>query len=159
MVLRRNRNEEWDGSERRQPASVLVVNDERDACELLVRFLALAGFRTSGARSDSEAMSLIYDELPRCVVLDMTTGGVGSSLAILDQIRSHDDRRINSARVVLCASSPKNRSFSFESGADAFVVRPFHLEDLIDHVTDVIERPHEERARHRRDELVRHAEG
>ena len=91
-------------------------------------------------------------------VLDMTTGGVGSSLAILDQIRSHSDRRINSARVVLCASSPKNRSFSFESGADAFVVRPFHLEDLIDHVTDVLERPHDERARHRRDELVRHGE-
>jgi DNA-binding response OmpR family regulator len=158
MLLRRHRNDEWDGTERRQPASVLIVNDERDACELLVRFLALAGFRTTGACSDLDAMSLIYDELPRCVVLDMTTGGVGSSLAILDQIRSHDDRRINSARVVLCASSPKNRSFSFESGADAFVVRPFHLEDLIDHVTDVIDRPQEERARHRRDELVRHAE-
>ncbi len=158
MVLRRHRNDHWDGTERRQPASVLIVNDERDACELLVRFLALAGFRTSGATSDLEAITILHEELPRCVVLDMTTGGVGSSLAILDQIRSHDDRRINSARVVLCASSPKNRSFSFESGADAFVVRPFHLEDLIEHVTDVLERPQEERARNRRDELVRHAD-
>ena len=156
MVLRRHKTDQWDGTERRQPASVLIVNDERDACDLLVRFLSLAGFRTAGACSELEAMSAIYDELPRCVVLDMTTGGVGSSLAILDQIRSHDDRRINSARVVLCASSPKNRSFSFESGADAFVVRPFHLEDLVAHVNDVIERPQEERARHRRDELVRH---
>jgi DNA-binding response OmpR family regulator len=158
VVLRRHRSDAWDGTERRQAPSVLIVNDERDACELLVRFLALAGFRTSGACSEREAMSLIHDELPRCVVLDMTTGGVGSSLAVLDQIRHHEDRRINSARVVLCASSPKNRSFSFESGADAFVVRPFHLEDLIDHVTDVIQRPPEERARHRRDEVVRLAE-
>jgi DNA-binding response OmpR family regulator len=92
------------------------------------------------------------------VVLDMTTGGVGSSLKILDQIRTSDDRRISTARVVLCASSPKNRSFSFQSGADAFVVRPFHLDDLIDHVTDVIDRPHDERAKHRRDELVRHGD-
>lgn len=159
MVLRRQpRTDEWDGTERRQPASVLIVNDERDACELLVRFLALAGFRTSGVCSEMEALAAVYDELPRCVVLDMTTGGVGSSLAILDQIRSHQDRRINSARVVLCASSPKNRSFSFESGADAFVVRPFHLDDLVAHVNDVIQRPQDERAGHRRDELVRHAE-
>ena len=157
-MLRRHRDDTWDGAERRSPASVLIVNDERDACELLVRFLGHAGFRTSGAHSDVEAISAIHGQLPRCVVLDMTTGGVGSSLKILDQIRTSDDRRISTARVVLCASSPKNRSFSFQSGADAFVVRPFHLDDLIDHVTDVIDRPHDERAKHRRDELVRHGD-
>ena len=157
-MLRRNRDDEWDGSERRSPASVLIVNDEREACELLVRFLGHAGYRTRGAHSDVEAISTIHSQLPRCVVLDMTTGGVGSSLKILDQIRTSDDRRISSARVVLCASSPKNRSFSFQSGADAFVVRPFHLDDLIDHVADVINRPNEERAKHRRDELVRHGD-
>jgi DNA-binding response OmpR family regulator len=137
---------------------VLIVNDERDACELLVRFLGHAGYRTRGAHSDVEAISTIHNQLPRCVVLDMTTGGVGSSLKILDQIRTSGDRRISSARVVLCASSPKNRSFSFQSGADAFVVRPFHLDDLIEHVADVIDRPHDERARHRRDELIRHGD-
>ena len=157
-MLRRSRDDAWDGSERRSPPSVLIVNDERDACELLVRFLGHAGYRTRGAHSDVEAISTIHNQLPRCVVLDMTTGGVGSSLKILDQIRTSGDRRISSARVVLCASSPKNRSFSFQSGADAFVVRPFHLDDLIDHVTDVIDRPHDERAKHRRDELVRHGD-
>lgn len=155
MAFRRNKDGEWDGTERRRPASVLIVNDDHDACELLVRFLGQAGFRTAGAHSDMEAMSAIHRELPRCVVLDMTTGGVGSSLKILDQIRTHDDRRISTARVVLCASSPKNRSFSFQSGADSFVVRPFHLADLVDQVATVIDRPQDERARHRRDELVR----
>lgn len=155
MGLRRSRDDAWDGTERRRPPSVLIINDEHDACELLVRFLGHAGFQTTGAHTDVEAISRIHTQLPRCVVLDMTTGGVGSSLKILDQVRSHQDRRISSARVVLCASSPKNRSFSFQSGADAFVVRPFHLGDLVDHVRDVIERPHDERARHRRDELIR----
>jgi DNA-binding response OmpR family regulator len=157
-VLRRRRDETWDGVERRSPPSVLIVNDDHDACELLVRLVGHAGFRTVGAHSDLEATGIIHDELPRCVVLDMTTGGVGSSLKVLDEIRSSDDRRISSARVVLCASSPKNRSFSFQSGADAFIVRPFHLTDLVDHINDVIQRPQEERARHRRDELVRHGE-
>ncbi len=155
MGLRRGRDDEWDGTERRSPASVLIVNDDRDACELLVRFLGHAGFHATGAGSGIEAVSAIHSHLPRCVVLDMTTGGVGSSLKILDQIRSSPDRRISTARAVLCASSPKNRSFSFQSGADAFVVRPFHLADLVDHVADVLDRAQGDRARHRRDELVR----
>lgn len=155
MVLRRNRPDVWDGRERRRPATVLVVNDDRDACEMVVRFLGHAGFRATGAHSDLEAMAAIYGKLPRAIVLDMTAGGVGSSLKILDQVRSADDRRVSTARVVLCASSPKNRSFSFQSGADAFLVRPFHLQDLIDHIGDVLRRPQEERARHRRDELAR----
>ena len=39
---------------------------------------------------------------------------------------------MSTARVVLCAASPKNRTFSFQSGADAFLVRPFHLDELTD---------------------------
>jgi DNA-binding response OmpR family regulator len=155
MALLRRNNEGWDGVDRRDPPTVLIVNDERDACEMLVRFLGHAGFSTVGAHSDLEAMSMIYSRLPRAVVLDMTTGGVGSSLKILDQVRSSDDRRVQTARVVLCASSPKNRLFSFQSGADGFLVRPFHLYDLLGQVHDVLDRPHDERARHRRDELAR----
>jgi DNA-binding response OmpR family regulator len=132
---------------------VLIVNDERDACEMLVRFLGHAGFSTVGAHSDLEAMSMIHDRLPRVVVLDMTGGGVGSSLKILDQVRSSEDHRVQTARVVLCASSPKNRSFSFQSGADGFLVRPFHLRELVAQVHEALDRPHEDRARHRRDEL------
>ena len=158
MVLGRKRAAIRDGSERRGAGVVLVVNDDSRACELLVRMVATAGYRTVGATTDSEARARIVEELPRCVVLDLTSDGVGSSLKALDQIRSSEDPRVSSARVVLCASNPKNRSFSFESGADAFLVRPFHLDELLAQIADVLHRPHEERARHRRDELARLAE-
>src|SRR5690606_31184266 len=109
---------------------ILVVNDDEDACELLVRFLGHAGFLTIAAHSTDEATTAVHEHLPRAVVLDMTRGGVGASLRILDLIRSHDDRRVSATRAVLCGSSRRNRAFSFQSGADAFVVRPFHLQDL-----------------------------
>jgi len=156
MGFRRNKTTVWDGVERRRPPTVLLVNDDPDARELLVRFLGHAGFATTGTGRDEDAMFRMTQELPRCAVLDMVVGGLGAGLKILDEIRSHEDRRINTARVVLCAPSPKNRSFSFQSGADAFLVRPFHLRDLVAQITDVIDRPQDERARHRRDELARH---
>lgn len=157
MALRKHKDE-WDGNERRRRPVVLIVNDDRDACEMLVRFLAAAGFEALGATSDLEAMTLVYNRLPRAVVLDMASGGIGSNLRLLDQIRSNEDKRIRSARAVLCATSAKNRPFSFQSGADSFLIRPFHIDELIHQVRDVLERPHDERSRHRRDELERHGD-
>ena len=157
-MLGRRREDGWDGEERRAPATVLVVNDDPAACEMLVRMVGAKGFRTLGATSVDEATSRVMGDLPRCVVLDLSAGGIGSNLKVLDAIRSHDDRRVNETRVVLCAMSPRNRSYSFQSGADSFLVRPFHLDELAEQLEDVLDRPHEERARHRRDELARHGD-
>lgn len=155
MARRRRKDEEWDGVERRRPPTVVVVNDDQDACELLVRFLGHAGFLTVGAHSTDDATAAVHEHLPRAVVLDMTSGGIGASLRILDLIRSHDDHRVSTTRAILCGSSRRNRAFSFQSGADGFVVRPFHLQDLVDELNGALTRPYEALARHRRDELAR----
>ena len=157
-MLRRRREQGWDGDERRAHATVLVVNDDPAACEMLVRMVGAKGFRTVGATSIDAATARVVGELPRCVILDLSAGGIGSNLKVLDAIRNHDDRRVNETRVVLCAMSPRNRSFSFQSGADSFLVRPFHLDELTEQLHDVLSRPHEERPRHRRDELARHGD-
>ena len=155
MLGRRSKAEEWDGSERRLPPVVLVVNDDEDACEMLVRMVGARGFRAMGATSADEATGRLVTELPRCIVLDLEEGGIGTNLKVLDLIRSHGDKRVNTARVLLCAATAKNRSFSFQSGADGVVVRPFHIDELVAEIADVVDRPDEERARHRRDELSR----
>jgi DNA-binding response OmpR family regulator len=154
MAKDKKRRSSWDGKNRRAAPQVLVVNDDTDACHLLVRILQAAGFRATGVHTQMDAMGSIGSLLPRCVVLDMSSGGIGSSLKLLDQIRSHGDSKVSSSRAVLIAASTKNRSFSFQSGADAYLIRPFHADDLVRHVRDVVDRPDEERARHRRDQLA-----
>jgi DNA-binding response OmpR family regulator len=158
MALGRRKDETWDGVERRAAPLVLVVHDDPDACEMLVRVVASRGYRAIGATSLEEAGGRYTRELPRCVVLDLHEGGIGTSLKALDNIRSHEDLRVSTARVVLCASSPRNRFFSFQSGADSFLVRPFHVDELMAQIADVLDRAHEDRARHRRDELARHGD-
>lgn len=154
-MLRRRKEDVWDGTERRAPAVVLVVNDDPDACEMLVRMIEAKGFRAIGATSPDDATGGLLPNLPRCIVLDLEAGGIGTNLKVLDLIRSHNDKRVSSARVVLCAATAKNRSFSFQSGADSVVVRPFHIDDLVAQISDVLDRPDDERSRHRRDELAR----
>jgi two-component system OmpR family response regulator len=158
MARGKRRDEPWNGNERRSAPTVLVVNDDPAACEMLVRMVGTRGYHAVGATSPDEATGRIANDLPRCIILDLDAGGIGTSLKVLDSIRSSDDLRVSTARVVLCAASPKNRSFSFQSGADAFLVRPFHLDELTGQISDVLARAHEDRARHRRDELARHGD-
>lgn len=153
-MARRRKNEEWDGTERRTTPLVLVVNDDLDACELLVRFLRHAGFRTAGAHSAEEASAAAREHLPRAVVIDMTRGGMGSTLRVLDVLRSDEDRRVSTTRAILCGTSRRNREFSFQSGADGFLVRPFHLQELVDELHAAIARPLDALPRHRRDQLA-----
>ena len=154
-MLGRRKDESWDGTERRAAAVVLIVNDDPDACEMLVRMIGARGFRAIGATGPDDAMSRLVSDLPRCVVLDFAEGGVGTGLKVLDLIRGHSDKRVSSARVVLCAANPKNRSFSYQSGTDSFLVRPFHIDELVAQIQDVLGRADKDRARHRRDELTR----
>jgi DNA-binding response OmpR family regulator len=146
------KTDKWDGVERRAPARVLVVNDDPDAAELLVRILAQAGYRSAAAIGERDVMQALFSQLPRCVVLDLSS--VSASLKVLDTLRGNDDHRIATARVVLCAPSSQNRSFSYQSGADGFIVRPFHAGELLDLVDDVLSRVEDERARHRRSQLA-----
>jgi DNA-binding response OmpR family regulator len=135
------------------PARVLVVNDDEDACELLCRLLARAGYVVHRAHSPEQATMELNVVRPECVVLDLATGGIGQNLRLLDKIRSSMDPRVAAARVVLVAQQTSNRLFSWQAEIDAFVVRPFHADDLLSHVAEVLARPDSERARHRRREL------
>jgi CheY-like chemotaxis protein len=156
MAFGRSKKSEWDGTERRAPAAVLVVDDDEHSAKLLSNVLARRGGFRSEAASDTQAtLAAMRQHLPRCVVIDIRSGGSGANLKVLETIRGHQDRRINSARVVMCASSPGTRSFSFQSGADAFVTHPFHADELVETVDQVLTLPDANRSQHRRAQLDR----
>jgi len=142
------------------PARVVVVNDEDGAIELLSRVLTRAGYDVGRATHADETLGVLADFHPDCVVLDLATGGIGQNLKLLDSIRSHVDDKVAHSRVVLVAHQSSNRMFSWQAGIDGFLLRPFHADELVQIVAEVLSRPDEERARHRRRELdAAHSEG
>ncbi|HEY2813393.1 MAG TPA: response regulator [Acidimicrobiales bacterium] len=132
---------------------VLVVNDDENACELLCRLLTKAGHPVERAANPDQALSILDVLRPGCVVLDLSTGGIGRNLQVLDAIRSQLDQRLASTRVVLIAHQTSNRKFSWQAGTDAFLVRPFHADELTKAVAEVLARPDSERQSFRRREV------
>ncbi len=90
------------------------------------------------------------DHLPRAAILDLSAKGVGASMQVLDALRQHDDARVRACRVIVVAQTAANRTFSFQSGADGFILRPYHVKDLVRVLVDVLAVPPDARAKHRR---------
>ena len=133
---------------------MLVVHDEPDGCELLVRLLARAGHEADRAHDFLEMSDNLTHPRPAdCVVLDVSVGGIGGNLKLLDAIRGHHDPTVAAMRVVLVSTTASNAIFSWQAGIDEFVVRPFHSVDLLAAVASAIARPDDERPKYRRQRL------
>ena len=142
--MARRKKDRWDGAERRVPAMVLIAGDDAGANELLSRVLDSHGYRTVVASSVETATARATEQLPRAAVIDLSGGGIGASLQLLDWFRNHEDPKINRTRVIVVARSSSNRTFSFQSGADDFLQRPFHADDLVAAIDGALSVAHED---------------
>ena len=117
-------------SNRRQPPVVLIVGDVPEAVEIMARLVVRHGLRAVKASEVSPALEASSTSLPRCIVVDLPTAGLGSALQLVDLVRSHDDVRVSSCRVLVIESAA-NREVLLASGADAHLERPVHARDLV----------------------------
>jgi CheY-like chemotaxis protein len=116
--------------ERRQPPVVLIVGDEPGAVEVMSRLVVRHGLRSVKASEVTPALETSSSSLPRCIVVDLPRAGLGSALQLLDLVRSHDDDRVSTCRVIVLEAA-RNRGVLLASGADAHLERPVHARDLL----------------------------
>jgi CheY-like chemotaxis protein len=112
------------------PARVLVVDDEPQVVWMLQFGLEADGYETLAARDGAAALQAVREHRPNVVLLDVMMP-VMDGWAVLEHLRSlpKDDRpRV----VVLSARSGRDdRAKAAELGADAFVAKPFNVDDVL----------------------------
>ena len=150
MPLRRSKTDQGEWKAPARPWHVLVVADDPDGAEILIRVLARAGHEVSLAPAQQATLAALTRRPVHCVILNLTDAGSGGNLKVLDAIRTNPDDRVSSARVVLCSPGGVNRLFAWESGVDGFIAGPFHIDELLAQVREVVERPEGDRRTHRR---------
>lgn len=110
---------------------VLVVDDEKDFLESLVKRLNLRGFEAYGAGNAQEALSLLESQSVDVAVLDIKMPGM-DGLQLLRQLKkSHPQVE---GIVLTGHASAETGEQGMDQGAFAYLVKPLPLTELIEQI-------------------------
>lgn len=117
--------------------SILVVDDEPGIRLYLKRLLGNAGFDVRTAADGNEAVTSLEAEPPDLVILDVMVGG-RDGYEICEIVK----RDPASAGIKVLMLSAKSRAIEIEKGmalgADAYLTKPFSMDELRDMVRDLL---------------------
>jgi two-component system response regulator (stage 0 sporulation protein F) len=107
--------------------SILVVDDERQICELLKKYLTQRGLRVHTAQDGPSALSLAELERPQLIVLDIRMPGM-NGVDVLRQLRA---RNYQGGVMMLTGSQDENLlKEALDLGAVDIVDKPADLERI-----------------------------
>jgi len=110
--------------------SVLVVDDEPQVVWMLRFSLEADGFQTFAARDGRAALDELRQRRPQLMLLDIMMP-VMDGWSVLQQIQELPEGERPRVVVVSARASLRDRAKAAELGADAFVAKPFNVNDLL----------------------------
>lgn len=120
-----------------QEYKILVVDDERDLCEILQFNLASEGFDIDVAYSGEEALSRPLEQFD-LLLLDVMMGGM-SGFKLADKIRK--ELGLPVPIIFLTARETENDMLTgFNVGADDYMSKPFSIKELVARIKAVLRR-------------------
>jgi DNA-binding response OmpR family regulator len=118
--------------------NILIVEDESDINELLVKILEEAQYKTVQAFSGTEAKLLLEKKIPDLILLDLMLPGISGEELLYD-IR--ENKHSNVPVLVLSAKNSLGDKVSLlKDGADDYITKPFELEEVIARVQSALRR-------------------
>ena len=117
--------------------TAVVVEDDRDVGDAISGVLLKAGFDVTVARSGTDALAVIRDQLPDLVTLDLTLPDI-DGVEVCRQIRLVSDCYVI---VVSGRTGELDRLIGLEVGADDYLVKPFSMRELQARVAALFRRP------------------
>ncbi|KWV95007.1 MULTISPECIES: response regulator [unclassified Erythrobacter] len=118
------------------PTTILLVDDERSLREPLAEYLIRQGFAVREAESAAAARSLLGEQSPDIVLLDiMMPGEDGLSLC-----RHLVESRRLPTILLTARGEAMDRIVGLEIGADDYVTKPFEPRELVARIRSVLRR-------------------
>src|ERR1700759_5058275 len=117
---------------------ILIVDDQREICDLVQEYLSGEGYRVSTAQDGSEMRKVMAQSPVDLVILDlMLPGEDGLTLA-------RSLRQESSVGIIILTGRGEivDRIIGLEMGADDYLPKPFHLRELLARVKSVLRRVH-----------------
>lgn len=108
---------------------VVVAEDDPEIRVLVATLLETRGYEVHEASNGSEALEVIYRVRPHAIILDRMMPEVDGD-TVLHSVRN--DPTIGTTPVIMLTARATGRDVneSFEAGADDYITKPFHGDEL-----------------------------
>ena len=118
------------------PHKILIVDDDRDICEILEINFANEGFDVQCAYSAEEALKKLMPDTS-LILLDVMMGGM-SGYKMAETLRKSDN---HTPIIFLTAKDAENDMLTgFSVGADDYISKPFSIKEVIARAKAVVKR-------------------
>ena len=116
---------------------ILVVEDEKDLRDVIVKSLEKELFVVETAEDFESASDKINDYDYDCILLDIMLPG-GSGLSLLEELKAM--KKNESVIIISAKDSIDDKVRGLNLGADDYLAKPFHLAELTARVKSVVRR-------------------
>ena len=117
--------------------TVMIIEDEPDAAELFGEMMRINGFRVIKMFSSTPAISMIAQEKPDVILLDIMMPDI-SGLEVLRYMRREPELARIPVIVVSAKSMPSDIKSGLEAGASVYLTKPVGFQDLKQAVEKVL---------------------
>lgn len=117
---------------------ILIVDDEDDICMILSYSLTQAGYEVLTAHSAEEALPMVKSQQPDLILLDIMMDGM-SGTQMVSYMREHG--MLTMPVIFLTALGDETNVLKgFSLGADDYIAKPFHIQEVLARVAAVLKR-------------------
>ncbi len=120
-----------------QKKKILIVDDEKDLCEILEFNLESEGFEIELAHSGEDALKKPLEDFD-LILLDVMMGGI-SGFKVANVIRK--EKRLEIPIIFLTAKTEENDILTgFNVGGDDYISKPFSIKEIIARIKAILKR-------------------
>ena len=117
---------------------IMIIEDEPDAAELFAEMMRLNGFRVIKTFTSTPALTLIKQEKPDLILLDIMMPDI-SGLDVLRYMRGEPDLASIPVVVVSARATPSDVRAGLDAGASKYLTKPVGYVDLKNAVDSLLQ--------------------
>jgi two-component system alkaline phosphatase synthesis response regulator PhoP len=118
---------------------VLVVDDEPHIAKIVKKQLEVSGYDVIVAGDGEQALAKVREEHPELILLDVMLPK-RNGYEVLGILKQDEQLRSIPVMMLTARAQQQDQQASLEHGADAYLAKPFQLEELVEQVKALLER-------------------
>ncbi len=123
--------------QRERKPRILIVEDEPDMVETLTFHLQSEGFACEAAYTGMDALRKASELLPDAIILDIMLPDI-NGYQVCQRLKADERTRHIPILMLTARSQASDRFWGLEVGAEAYIVKPFDIEEVTSRIREVL---------------------